>query len=124
MVVDFLAMATQRWLAIIVSVIGITLRHLTQRRFALNLYEILIVINAEGRLSRIDDLPNNDGGYFDGVSVAVVDLQLAAFKIARAQGNPAPGAEWIGPAQPLQAHSAGISTEQLQHLPFIWGNLE
>src|SRR5574337_273082 len=123
-VVDHLAVAAQRRFAVLVRVVRVALRHLPQRRLALNMHVILVVVDAEHRLGGVQYLPDHHRGDLDRVAVVVVDLQLAALEIAYAQRNALLGVERIGPAQPLLAHRAGVPAEQLQHQPLVRRDLE
>ena len=63
--------------ALVVRVVGVARRQVAQRRLALDLDVVVVVVHFEDRLGGIDDAPHDDRGDLDRVAVVVVHLQLA-----------------------------------------------
>ena len=80
----------QRHLRILMRIVGIRGRQIPHRGLALHVDEVLVVVDVEHRLERLDDAPDDDRGNFDGIAVSLVDLQLGALEIAHPQRQLAP----------------------------------
>ncbi len=104
---------------IIVRFIGIRRAEISQRRLALDLDEVHVVIDFEQRLGRVDHLPDHDGRDLDRAAVGVVHLELAALEVAHPHGYGRLGVEGIGPAQSRVVAGANVLAEELQNLGFI-----
>ena len=116
---DFLAVAAQRQRAGIVRIVRIARRHRAQRRLALDVHEVFVVVDLEQRLRSVDDLPDDDCGNLDRIAIEIVDLEFARLEIANAQGHAAFAVERIGPARTGVAHGADVAAEELQHFAFV-----
>jgi hypothetical protein len=66
-------------------VVRVRRRQISHCGFALHVDEIFVVVNVEHRFERLDNAPHNDGRNFDGIAVALVDLQPRALEIPHAQ---------------------------------------
>jgi hypothetical protein len=60
-------------------------RHAAERRLALDIDVVLVVVDVELGSGGVLDAPDDDGGDLDRVAEQVVDLDLAAVEVARAQ---------------------------------------
>ena len=77
--------AAQRHLRVVVRVVGVARGEVPQRRFALHLHVVVVVVHLEDGFGRVDDLPDDDGGDLDRVAFVVVDLEPRALEVAHAQ---------------------------------------
>ena len=84
---------------VLVRVVGIARGQVAQRGLALHVHEVLVVVDLEERLGRVDDLPDDDRGDLDRVAVVVVDLELLALEVADAQRDLPLRVERVRPAQ-------------------------
>ena len=66
------------------GVVGIAGREVSERRFALHLDVVLVIIDLEHGFRCLHHLPHHDGRNLDRVAVAVIDFELAALEIADA----------------------------------------
>ncbi len=112
---NFLRMAAQRDLAILVLVVGIAGRHRAQRRFGLDVDIAFVVIDVVDRLGRIHHLPHDHRRDLDRAAFQFVDLELAAFEVAHPQRHLPGREERIVPAQPAVLDRAHVLAEQAQH---------
>ena len=72
---NFRGVAAQRHLASSCGVVGVARRQVAQRRFALHVDEVVVVVDLEDGLGRVDDPPDHHRGDLDRVALVVVDLQ-------------------------------------------------
>src|SRR6185437_8710108 len=95
-----------------------------QRRFALDVHVVFVIVHLEYGFGGVHDLPHDYGGDLDGIAVGVVDLELRRFEVAHAQADGTLGEERVGPAQTGFARGAGVAAEQLQHHALVRLHLE
>src|SRR5208282_1608495 len=69
-------------------IVAVATRQMPQRRLALRLDILLVIIYVERRLCRVLHPPDDDGGDFDRVAALVVDLELLPVERARPQVVP------------------------------------
>ena len=89
------------------------------RSFALHVHEVLVVVDVEHRLGRVDDPPDDDGSDLDRVAVVVVHLQLAAFEVADAQRQPPARCQRIHPPESGLLDRPFVDAEQRDHLGLV-----
>ena len=90
-----------------------------ERRLALHLHVVLVVVHLEHRLRGVDDLPHHDGGDLDRVAVLSFTLSLALSKLRIAQRDRLLRVERVRPAQPGALRGADVAAEELQHPAFV-----
>ena len=98
--------------ALVVGVVRVGRGEVAQRGLGLDVDEVLVVIDFEQGLRRVDHLPDDDGGDLDGVAVVVVDLELGGLEVADADGDRAALGERVHPLQALLADRAAVPAEQ------------
>src|SRR5208282_2569043 len=86
-------------------IVAVATRQMPQRRLALRLDILLVIIYVERRLCRVLHPPDDDGGDFDRVAALVVDLELLPVERARPQGDLVPGRGFGGGALPARRSS-------------------
>ena len=109
----------QRRLGVVVRVVRVAGGEVAQRRLALDVDEVLVVVHLEAGFGRLDDAPDDHRGNLDRVPLDVVHLQAAALEVPDAQGDPALRVEGVGPAEALHLDRAHVAAEQLQDLGFV-----
>jgi hypothetical protein len=77
--------AAQRGVLIVVRVVRVAGGEIAQRRFALDVDVVVVVVDLEERFGGVDDTPDDDGGDLDRVALEVVDLEPRALEIADPQ---------------------------------------
>ena len=70
---------------VVVRVVGIAGGEVAQRRLALHVDVVVVVVDLEQRLGGVDDAPDDDRGDLDRVAFEVVDLEARALEVADAQ---------------------------------------
>ena len=90
----------QRRVRVVVRVVGVAGGEVAQRRLALDVDVVLVVVHLEHGFGRVDDPPHDDGGDLDRVAIVVVDLEVRALEVADPQRDLRFCVERIGPAQP------------------------
>ena len=104
---------------VLVRVIRIARGRIAQRRFALDVDVVFVVVHLERRLRGFHDAPHDDRGDVDRVALAVVDLQLAALEVPHPQRQLPLLVKRICVAQAADLCRADIVAEQLQHLRLV-----
>ena len=89
--VDLVRVAAQRHLALPGRIVGVLGRGRADRRLGLHGHVRLVVLDVEQRLRGVLDPPDHHRGDLDRVAALVVDLQLGAVEVARAQRHVAVG---------------------------------
>ena len=112
---DFAGMATQRNLALFMLVIRIRGGHGAQGGFRLDVHKAFVIIDVKYSFCRIDNTPYHDGRDFNRTALQIVDLQLARFKVARAQRDFLFAVKGIVPAQTLLLHGPHVLAEQTEY---------
>ena len=82
---DFVAAAAQRDLVLLAVVVRVRARDAADRRLALHLHVAFVVLDVERGLRRVVDAPDDHGRDLDRVAALVVDLELLAVEVVRAQ---------------------------------------
>ena len=72
-------------------------------RLGLDLDELLVVLDVEDGLRRVDDAPDDDRRDLDGIADRIVDLEDLAVEVLDAQRDDAAKGEWPRPRE-----SAGV----------------
>ena len=130
----------------ILAVVGMAARQVSQGSLALDGNEILEIIHFEQRLGGIDHLPDHDGGNIDGIAVAVIDLggpsrgpgrflqnlaglalllrgmDRSGLEIPHTQRDLLLREERIDPEETRFQHRALVATEEQKHPGLIGGD--
>ena len=71
--------------SVLVVVVGVFAGEVAERGLALHGHELLVVLDVEHGLGRVDDAPDDDRGDLDRVAAGVVDLDPLALEVAHPQ---------------------------------------
>ncbi len=89
---------------------------MTQRRLRLDGHELVVLLDGKHGLGRVRDLPHDDRGDVDGVTVGVVDLQFVGLEVTYLDGDLLLGGEGDGHQEASPADRADVTAEELHHL--------
>jgi hypothetical protein len=98
--------------ALDVGVVRVRRGQVPERRFGLDVDEVLVVVDLEERLGRVGDLPDDDRCDLDRVAVVVVDLELGGLEVADLDRDLAAHGERVDPVETLRAHGSGVVAEE------------
>ena len=104
---------------VVVRVVGIARRQVAQRRLALHLHVVVVVVDFEHGFGGVDDLPHDDRGDLDRVALVVVDLQLRRSRSCAPAATRASSCRGDWPSAGRLARGADVVAEQLQHLRLV-----
>ena len=116
---DLGRVAPQRDLPLGVRVIRVAQRHVPQGGLALDVDEVVVIVDVEERLGRVDHLPDDDGGDLDRVARQVVDLEALALEVPDPERDGPLGEERVDPAEPRFADRAVVVAEELEDLRLV-----
>ena len=111
---DLRRVGAQRRLALRVRVVRMRRREIPDGRLGLHLDEVLVVVDLEHRLGRVDHPPDDDRADLDRVADRVVDLELGALEVADSQGDGPAREERAHPAQTPGLRRALVAAEELR----------
>ena len=83
------------------------------------MHEVFVVVDVEDSFERLDDAPDDHGGDFDGIAIALVDLQLRALEVAHAQRELAPRRQRVDPPESGALDGALVDAEQRDDRRFV-----
>ena len=86
--------------------------------------EVVVVVDVEERLGRVDDSPDDHGRDLDRVAGEVVDLQPFALEVPHPQRDAPLGEERVDPPQARLAHRTLVVAEELKHLRLVRADRE
>ena len=92
---------------------------LADGRLALDGHEVLVAVDVEQGLGRVDDVPDDDGGDLDRVAQGVVDLDRLAVEVEDAQGHLLLDDEGIGPEEARVLGAADVLAEEGEDLGLV-----
>src|SRR6185503_17213498 len=105
---------------ILVRVVCVARREVTDGGFGLDLDVVLVAIDLEHRLRRVADAPHHDGGDLDRVAVVVVHLELRALEVPDTLRDlVAWEREGVGPPEPWLVDRANVVAEELEYLRLV-----
>ena len=99
-----------------VRIVRIRLRDRADRGLALHGDVLLVVVDLEQRLGRLNDLPDDDRGDLDRVAAIVVHLELLRLEVADPQRDLALGEEGIGKPEARRLDRALVAAEEDERL--------
>ena len=85
---DFVGVRAQRDRALRIVVVGVVVGQVAQRGLALDGYELLVILDVEHGLGRVDDAPDDDRGDLDRIPTRVVHLDPVALEVPHPQQDP------------------------------------
>ena len=100
-------------------VIGVARREVADGCLGLDPHIGLVILDIEDRLRGVAHTPDDGGRDLDRIAAQIVDLELVAVEVVRAQTELALFVERIGPTQAFAAVGALVRTEQQHHRRFI-----
>jgi len=109
---DLVGVGPERLLVLVVGVVRVMAGQLTDGRLALDGDEILVVVDVESGLGRVDDVPDDDGGDLNRIAAGVVDFDLLADQVGDTERHPVLGAERIGPVKTGRPDRAEIAADE------------
>ncbi len=116
---DLVGVGPQGLRVLVVGVVGVVGGQLADGRLALDGHEVLIALDVEDGLGRIDDVPDDDGGDLDRVAQGVVDLDRLAVEVEDAQGHLLLDDEGIGPEEAGRPGGADVLAEEGEDLGLV-----
>ena len=116
---DVGGVAAQRVSLVVLRVVGVAGGEAAEGGLALDVDELLVVVDLEQRLRGIDHPPHDDRGDLDGIAVEVVHLEALALEVAHPQRDGPLAVEGAGPAQAGLLGGPDVPAEQLQHLGLV-----
>jgi hypothetical protein len=95
------------------GIVRVSRGQVAQRRFALDMDVIFVMIHFERRFGCVHNSPHHYGRNLDRVTVMVIDLEARRLKVPDAQRHRLPAGKRIHPVQPRGPHSPGVLAKQL-----------